>query len=103
MKTITFASIDYDLAILDKYLQLTDQELVEIKDNVYDIYEEQYKEFRFINSNNTLKELVECLLSLARDFFIEEYCYILNEQEDYVRHCVYLQHLNLVDLWLKGE
>lgn len=94
-----FADISYELSILDKYLELTDQELsINRHTHTLDIWSTQYNDYRF-DYEIEFADLVECLIELAHTEFTDYYeCY---EDEDYMRQSVYINHLQLARLWLE--
>lgn len=93
-----FADIDYDLAILDKYLELTDQELrINPNTEKLDVYQKQYIEFRFDDDKLSFTTMIEYLVDLAQEYFTYHYeCF---GNDDYFRQCVYLHHLQLARRW----
>ena len=101
MKTIKFADISLDLSILDKYHQLTDQELVLDDNYSYNIWNAFWNDFRYDTNYLGIYDLVELTLSHAYMFFMEDYrC---EEDEDYIRQSIYIHNLELVRIWLRSN
>ena len=93
-----FADIDYDLSILDKYLQLTDKELTTNPNTQrLDILDKHFKEYMFNDSRLSFNERLAVLIDIADDYFTIHYeC---NDKDDYFRRNTYLQHLTLAKFW----
>ena len=93
-----FADIDYDLSILDKYLQLTDRELTTNPNTQkLDIFEKHYKEYMFNDSYLSFIDKISLLVDIAEDYF--RFHYECNDKDDYFRRNTYLQHLMLARFW----
>lgn len=101
MKTIKFADISLDLHILDKYHQLTEQELVLDDNYSYNIWNTSWSDFRYDTNYSGIYDLVELTLSHAYMYFTEEY--YCEEDEDYQRQSIYIHNLELVRIWLKNN
>jgi hypothetical protein len=99
MQIITFSDISLDLSILDKYLLLTDQQLVEEDYGSLNIWQQQYDEFRFEYNFLGIYDMVEHIYYFAYNYFTEEY--YCEEDIDYQRQAIYLHNLDLVRIWLR--
>ena len=100
MKTIKFSDISLDLHILDKFHQLTDQELVLDDNYSYNIWNTFWNDFRY-DDNLGIYDIVELTLSHSYDYFTEEY--YCEEDEDYIRQSIYIHNLELVRIWLRNN
>ena len=101
MRTTTFNKLSLDLSILDKYLQLTDQQLVVEDYGSLNIWQIPYEEFRYEHNFLGIYDMVEHIYYQARDYFTEEY--YCEEDEDYTRQAIYIHNLELVRIWLRSN
>ena len=100
MRTINFTDISLDLWALDKFQQLTDQQLV-LDNNAYNVWNTFWHDFRYDTNYLCLYDLVELTYNHAYNYFCEEYC--CEDEEDYNRQSIYLHALELVRIWLKDN
>ena len=96
-----FADISLDLHILDKFLQLTDQELIIDNNCSYNIYNTHWHDTRYDSTYIGLYDIVELTHQHAYMYFTEEYR--IEDDDDYIRQAVYLNSLALVRIWLKDN